>query len=164
MLSSEKYNAHHFNPFTANDELSCHENLTFLWTWILRWVPKSFATHASLCNTLSSNKLRPKTVKILALIHVAFQTKTSILKKFLNKTKFLWLNTETLVNTGIKVTDVKPVLPVNYFFIRYHYLEWLDTPLQWCMMLYDELTSRAALDTLLHKYKRKNNKSIIYSL
>ena len=32
------------NPLTANDELSCHENLTFLWTWILRWVPRSFTT------------------------------------------------------------------------------------------------------------------------
>ena len=42
-----------FNPLTANDELSRLENLTFLWTWILRWVPRSFATHASLCNTLS---------------------------------------------------------------------------------------------------------------
>ena len=28
---------------------------------------KSVATYASLCNTLSSNKLRPKTVKILAV-------------------------------------------------------------------------------------------------
>ena len=55
------------NPLTANDELSRHENLTFLWTWILRWVPRSFATHASLCNVLSSNKLCPKTVKILAV-------------------------------------------------------------------------------------------------
>ena len=55
-----------FNPLSANVELSRHENLTFLWTWILRWVPRSFATHASLCNTLSSNKLCPKTVKILA--------------------------------------------------------------------------------------------------
>ena len=51
------------NPLTANGELSRHENLTFLWTWILRWVPRSFATHASLSKTLSSNK----TVKILAL-------------------------------------------------------------------------------------------------
>ena len=42
-----------FNPLTANDELFRHENLTFLWTWILRWVPRSFATHASLCNALS---------------------------------------------------------------------------------------------------------------
>ena len=32
------------NPLTANDEISRHENLTFLWTWILRWVPRSFAT------------------------------------------------------------------------------------------------------------------------
>ena len=46
-----------YNPLTANDELSRHENLTFLWTWTLRWVPRSFATHASLCNTLPSNKL-----------------------------------------------------------------------------------------------------------
>ena len=30
-------------------------------------VPRSFTTHAHLCNTLSSNKLCPKTVKILAL-------------------------------------------------------------------------------------------------
>ena len=52
------------NPLTANDELSRLENLTFLWIWILRWVPRSFATHASLSNTLSSNKLCPKTVKI----------------------------------------------------------------------------------------------------
>ena len=51
------------NPLTANDELSRHaneelsrhENLTFLWTWILSWVPRSFATHVFLCNTLSSN-------------------------------------------------------------------------------------------------------------
>ena len=56
-----------FNPLTANDELSRHENLTFFWTWILRWVPRSFATLASLCNALSSNKLCPKTVKILAV-------------------------------------------------------------------------------------------------
>ena len=56
-----------FNPLTANDELSHHGNLIFLWTWILRWVPRSFATHASLCNALSSNKLCTKTVKILAL-------------------------------------------------------------------------------------------------
>ena len=55
-----------FNPY-ANDELSRLENLIFLWTWILRWVPKSFATHPSLCNTLSSNTLCPKTVKMLAL-------------------------------------------------------------------------------------------------
>ena len=25
----------YLNPLTANDELSRHENLTFLWTWIL---------------------------------------------------------------------------------------------------------------------------------
>ena len=55
------------NPLSANGELSRHENLTLLWTWILRQVPRSFATHASLCNNLSSNKLCPKTVKILAL-------------------------------------------------------------------------------------------------
>ena len=53
-----------FNPLTTNDGLLRHENLTFLWTWTLRWVPRSFATHASLCNTLPSNKLCPKTVKI----------------------------------------------------------------------------------------------------
>ena len=51
------HNLHIFvNPLTTNDELSRHENLTFLWTWTLRWVPRSFATNASLCNTLSSNK------------------------------------------------------------------------------------------------------------
>ena len=55
-------------PFkTANVEISLLENLTFLWTWILRWVSRSFATHASLCNALSSYKLCPKTVKILAV-------------------------------------------------------------------------------------------------
>ena len=32
-------------------------NLTFLWTWTMRWVPRSFVTHASLCNTLPSNKM-----------------------------------------------------------------------------------------------------------
>ena len=45
------------NPLTANDELSRPENLTFLWTWILRLVTRSFANHASLCNTPFSNKL-----------------------------------------------------------------------------------------------------------
>ena len=44
-----------FNPLTANDELSRYENLNFLWTWILRWVPRNFATHTSLSNTVSSN-------------------------------------------------------------------------------------------------------------
>ena len=48
------------DPWTANDELSRHENLTFLWTWTLMWVPRSFATHAALCNTLPSNKLYQK--------------------------------------------------------------------------------------------------------
>ena len=46
------------NPLIANDELSHHKNLTILWTWI-------YIYHASLCNTLFSNKLFPKTVKIL---------------------------------------------------------------------------------------------------
>ena len=55
------------NLLSGNGKLSYHENLTFLWTWILKWVPRNFATHASLCNTLPSNKLCPKTVKILAL-------------------------------------------------------------------------------------------------
>ena len=36
----------------------------FLWSLILRWIPRSTATHASLCNTLSSNKYL---VKILAI-------------------------------------------------------------------------------------------------
>ena len=48
-----------FNSLTANDELSRLENLTFLCTWIMRYLKdtKSFTTHACLCNTLSSNKL-----------------------------------------------------------------------------------------------------------
>ena len=53
-----------FTPLATNDGLLRHENLTFLWTWTLRWVPRIFATHASLCNTLPSNKLWTKTVKI----------------------------------------------------------------------------------------------------
>ena len=63
----ERENIYKINPLTANEELSRHENLTFLWNWTLRWVPRSFATHNSLCNTLPSNKLCPKTVKILAV-------------------------------------------------------------------------------------------------
>ena len=53
-----------FNPLTANDELSRHEILTFLWTWTLKWVPRSFATHASLCNTLSSHKLSKNSERV----------------------------------------------------------------------------------------------------
>ena len=49
------FNVITINPLTAKDELSCLENLTFLWTWILRWAPRSFATHAYLCNTLIFN-------------------------------------------------------------------------------------------------------------
>ena len=45
------------NPLTAKDEISLRENLSFLWTWILRWVPKSVVTNASLYNILSSKKL-----------------------------------------------------------------------------------------------------------
>ena len=43
-----------FNPLSANDELSRHKHLNFYDTE----VPRSFATHASLCSTLSSNKLQ----------------------------------------------------------------------------------------------------------
>ena len=46
----------YLNLLTAKYEISHLENLIFSWTWILRWVPKSSATHAS-CNTLSSNKM-----------------------------------------------------------------------------------------------------------
>ena len=64
----KRLNVFFFNPLTANNEISRLENLTFLWTWILRWVPRSFVTHASLCNTLSSNKqICPKIMKILAV-------------------------------------------------------------------------------------------------
>ena len=46
-----------FNPLmSARDEISGLENLTFLWSWILRWVPRNAVTHAPLCYTLSSNK------------------------------------------------------------------------------------------------------------
>ena len=61
------YSGNYINPLSANGNLSRHENLTFLWTLILRWVPRSVATHASLWNTLSSNKLCPKIVKTLAI-------------------------------------------------------------------------------------------------
>ena len=71
-----------FNPLTANDKLSRHEDLTFLWTWILRWDTRSFATIASLCNTLSSNKLCQKTVKIL-VVKGYFCLKTELIIFFL---------------------------------------------------------------------------------
>ena len=54
-----------FNPLTAKNEISLPENLTFLRTWILRWIPRSAATYAFLCNTLFFIKLCPKTVKLL---------------------------------------------------------------------------------------------------
>ena len=41
-----------FNDLTANDEISRHENLTLLWTWTLKWVPRSFTTHVPLYITL----------------------------------------------------------------------------------------------------------------
>ena len=47
VILEERKKTNSFNPLTTNDELSPHENLTFLWTWILRWVPRSLATHAS---------------------------------------------------------------------------------------------------------------------
>ena len=47
------------NPLTAKDEIFRLGNLSFLWTWILRWVPRSVGTHAPLCNTLFSNKPCP---------------------------------------------------------------------------------------------------------
>ena len=53
-----------FNPLTTNDGLLRYENMTFLWTWTQRWVPRSFATHVSFCNSLPSNKLCTKMVKI----------------------------------------------------------------------------------------------------
>ena len=53
-------------PFNCRDELSRLENLTFLWTWLLRWViPRSFAIHASLFNFAFFLCLKP--VKILAV-------------------------------------------------------------------------------------------------
>ena len=74
-VKSEKLAAP-LNPLTTNDGLLRHENLTFLWTWTLRWVPRSFATHASLCNTLPSNKLCPKTVKIPVVKGLMYVQKT----------------------------------------------------------------------------------------
>ena len=38
------------NPLSANDELSRHENLTFLWTWTLRLVPNASFSLCSLIN------------------------------------------------------------------------------------------------------------------
>ena len=61
------------NTLTANGELSRHGNLNFLWTWTLRWVTRSFATHASLCNTLPTNKLCQETVKIHAVKGLIYQ-------------------------------------------------------------------------------------------
>ena len=64
---TERFFMHHIN---SNDEIHeqrylVHENLTFLWCCILRWEPRSVETNASMCNTLSSNKLCPKGVRIL---------------------------------------------------------------------------------------------------
>ena len=81
-----RFMAPSINPLTTNDELSRHKNLTFLWTWILRWVPRSFATHASLCNTLPSNKLCPKTVKIPVVKVLNYQ-----------KVRKLWLFSTILI-------------------------------------------------------------------
>ena len=46
------------DPLTAKDEISRPGNATFLWYWLLKWIPW-FANHAPLCNTLFSNKQCP---------------------------------------------------------------------------------------------------------
>ena len=55
----------YFNPLTANDELSRHENLTFLWTWTLRYLGAS--RPMLLCVILCPLLNVQKTVKILAV-------------------------------------------------------------------------------------------------
>ena len=52
-MNSNRQFYSYIDPLTANDEITRFENLTR----ILSWVPRSFATHISFCNTLSSNKL-----------------------------------------------------------------------------------------------------------
>ena len=64
-----------FNPLTANDEISRHENLTFLRdldTEVGGYLGAS-RPMLRLCNTLSSNKLMSKTVKILAVKWVNYE-------------------------------------------------------------------------------------------
>ena len=71
----------HINHLTANDELS-----RVLWTWILRWLARSFATHASLCNTLSSDKRHkcPKKVEILTVRGLKGSKKEKFVKNVKN--------------------------------------------------------------------------------
>ena len=51
-----------FDPLTINDELSRHENLTFLWTWYLE-ASRPMLLCAIICPLINC----PKTVKILAV-------------------------------------------------------------------------------------------------
>ena len=45
------------NPLTVTAEYIQHGNLTYLWSWSPRRLPRSAATHAPLCNTVSTDKL-----------------------------------------------------------------------------------------------------------
>ena len=47
-MNSNRQFYSYIDPLTANDEITRFENLTR----ILSWVPKSFATHISFCNTV----------------------------------------------------------------------------------------------------------------
>ena len=46
-----------FNPLTVAVGYVRHENLTYLWSWTPKRVPRSVATHVPLCNTVSTDKL-----------------------------------------------------------------------------------------------------------
>ena len=51
--------------FLGVNNLTANVKFDFFMDLNTEWVPRSFATHAFLCNTLFSNKLCTKTMKIL---------------------------------------------------------------------------------------------------
>ena len=58
VILEERKKTNSFNPLTTNDELSLHENLTFLW-----YLGASRPMLLMLCNTLSSNKMSKNSEK-----------------------------------------------------------------------------------------------------
>lgn len=83
-----------------------HKNLTSLWSWILRTVPRSAVPHAPLCNTLFFNKNSPKTVKILTAKELIYATTISSIDKHTRGSEvYNTLNLHPFINTTSKIKE-----------------------------------------------------------
>ena len=73
------------NPLTVSVGYIRNGNLTYLWFWTPRMVPRSAATHALFCNTVSTDKLCLKTVNFVTVKGLRARIFEGVLIKLITK-------------------------------------------------------------------------------